>query len=407
MLSHLVALFVAAGAGPDCPQPLETVSLLDTFLEDREPSPNAIDVDGWLGLLRRYRRIERGGGWPTVEEGDLLRPGARDPRVEVLREHLALAGDLPGAARVAMRPDLLDEDVSKALLRYQARHGLEPTGELDQATIMAMAVPIEERIRSLLVNLERLRLLHAEDLGDLHVWVNVPAFEVTLVEGGRPVGSMRAVVGTLRRRTPTFSDRIEYLEVNPSWVVPASIVWARILPRAMEDPGWLARGGFELRGPRGRVDPRSIDWVAVAEEGRFPYEVRQRPGPGNAMGRVKFMFPNEHGVYLHDTPERALFGSHRRAFSFGCVRVERPKALARFLMRGLPEERLAKVERMIAGEGPRHTHRVDLERPIPVHLVYVTAWVDEWGVAHFREDLYRLDSRLFERLDVECPGWDE
>ena len=404
---HASLGLMLAGVVYSCPP-------LESFISGFGPPRAGVVSGGWGHEIHHgmhfavpsYRRVARYGGWPIIDRGETLYVGDRSSRVVVAREHLVITEDLPRHALLVPQPDLFDLQVAEALRRYQYRHGIRLTGALDEETVRAMSVPVQERLRVMLLNIERMRWLASFDLDRSHVLVNVAAFEVWLFEEGRRVESIRAVVGTLRRQTPTFSNEIEYLEVNPVWKVPTTIVRARILPRATRDPGWLTRAGFELRGKDGRVDPLDIDWSKVEESRHLPYRVVQRPGPYNAMGRVKFIFPNERGIYLHDTPDKDLFERSSRMASFGCVRVERPAALARFLMKGMPEDEMLAVKKMIAGGGRGKTRRVELETPIPVHLTYITAWVDEKGLLHFRDDVYARDAKRLEWLDAECPGWD-
>jgi L,D-transpeptidase YcbB len=353
--------------------------------------------------LRQYRRIAEAGGWPAIPGRGVLQKGDRSAAVVPLRERLAHTGDLPPASVV--EADRFDDAVEEGVRRFQARHGLVADGVVGPRTRAALSVPVEARIRQMQLNLERRRWMHDVDLGHRHVWVNVPSFEVHLVEAGRVVASMRAVIGTPTRQTPTFSDRIQYLEVNPVWWVPESIVEARIIPRASANPDWLRRMGFELRRQGASVDPEEVDWAQAREKGRLPYAVRQRPGPANAMGQVKFMFPNRHLVYLHDTPDRHLFERPDRAFSFGCVRVEAPEVLLDFLLEGQHEAAEA-ARSALEGSGGRQPTRIDLEAAVPVHLVYFTAWVDEAGRVQFRDDVYGRDRWLARHLDRAWPGWD-
>ncbi len=348
------------------------------------------EIIGLQGALLRYQSILRTGGWPEVPAGEPLGLGSIDPRVRIVRQRLVRTGELPHSAVIARSPEMFDGQVVLGVRRFQERHGLSVTGVLDSKTAEAMSVPVEERIRQLRANLWRLRWVPAENHGRL-VRVNVPAYEVTLYEHGEVVARMRAVVGRVDRPTPVLFSEINILEVNPSWWVPPRIARERILPNAARDPDWLRQRGYELRDGGTPVDPGKVDWSQVEEKGRLPYTIRQRPGSGNAMGRVKFIFPNDRMIYLHDTPARGVFERLRRDLSHGCVRVQRPVVLARFLLQHKEEENAEAVLAAIRGEGFRATRRIELPAPVTIQIVYLTAWVDERGVLQFRTDVYGKD----------------
>jgi murein L,D-transpeptidase YcbB/YkuD len=225
-----------------------------------------------------------------------------------------------------------------------------------------------------------------DDLGDRHLFVNIPYFHLIARENGKPVMDIRVVVGKPGNETPVFSDEMESVVFSPYWNIPDSIKQGETAPAVMRDPDYLERNNIEvLRGSR-RVDVSSIDWSDPAELRELA--VRQRPGANNALGHVKFLFPNDFDVYLHDTPADSLFERRGRAFSHGCVRVEEPEVLAKYILRGYQEwDEPRIIEAMHAGN-ERH---VKLTETIPVHLAYFTAWVDENGGLHFQPDVYGYD----------------
>ena len=366
---------------------------------------SAADTDAYLALLApadpfylglrqaldRYWAIAAAGGWPTIAPGGKLVPGAADSRVSSLRRRLQLTGDLAGDP-LGVTSNHYDDSVRQSVRRFQQRHGLPATGEVNAATLQALNVPVATRIGQILVNLERARWL-PEDLGDPYVLVNMAAFELDVVEAGKSVLEMRVVVGERDKETPIFSDEISYIEINPYWNVPKSIAYKEKLPQLRRNPYALVGQDIRVFAPGGgAIDPGTVNWAAVGSN--FPYRLRQEPGPKNALGRIKFMFPNPYDVYMHDTPSRALFKRQVRAFSHGCIRVEKPMELAQFLL-GSGWSR-ARIERAIAGG--KNT-AIILARPVPVHLVYLTAWVDAEGVVQFRDDLYNRDARLVAALD--------
>ena len=347
---------------------------------------------GFYNRLRdayaRERERTAHGGWPAVPAGPTLKPGARDPRVPALRARLAATGELPPGTGVSS-PEF-DATVEAAVEVFQARHGLDADGAVGAATLAELNVPVEARLEQMRVNLERGRwLLH--DLPPTFVVVNVAGFEVYFLRDSEVVWTARAQVGRPYRQTPIFRSELTYLVLNPTWTVPPSILAHDVLPAQRRDPSYLARKGLKVIDRSGRVVPASsIDW-STATARNFRYNLRQDPGPENALGRIKFMFPNPYAVYMHDTPSRSLFEKSDRAFSSGCIRVERPLELAELLLAGQTGWDQTALARAIA-EGK--TRAVTLAAPVPVLLSYWTAWVDRSGTLQFRRDLYGRDARI-------------
>ncbi len=345
--------------------------------------------------LERYRQIDADGSWPQIPSGPLLRLGSRSERVLALRHRLRATGDLPplgdlaqvGSETADFDAELrFDHGVAQAVRQIQRRHGLYVDGIVGRKTLAALNVPVQDRIRQLQHNLENRQL--PEDLGDRYVLVNIPGFTLRLVDRDREVWVTRVVVGKRKRRTPMLRSTIDHVIFNPYWHVPSRIARQELLPHVVADPRYLSKQQMEIVAPGGQVlDPSGIDWTAV-DVLDFPYFIRQRPGAKNALGRVKFIFPNKYSVYLHDTPSRALFARAERAFSHGCVRVEKPLELATHLLREQAPKRWTpeRVEQIIH-RGQR-TY-VKLSQPIDVHFIYRTAWVDDDGTVQFRPDVYR------------------
>lgn len=345
--------------------------------------------------LARYRAIAGRGGWPVVP-GRTLRPGMRDPAVPTLRARLVASGDL--AETASPDPARYDAALAAAVKRFQARHGLDPDGVAGLETNALLNVPVEERVRQLELGMERWRWL-PRDLGHRHVRVNIAGFEAEVVEGDSTVFATRVMVGQRYRRTPVFSDRISYLVLNPTWTIPPNILEVDKLPLIREDPDYLSRNRIRVLAPDGReVDPGTVDWRAVT--GKTSYRLRMDPGPENPLGQVKFMFPNPYFVYLHDTPGRDLFDKGDRAFSSGCIRVERPLDLAALLLRDAGWDR-ARIERAIRQPGEQ---TVPLPKPVPVHILYWTAWVEPDGAVQFRSDVYDRDAALDAALRAPPPA---
>jgi len=346
----------------------------------------------------RYRKIEAEGGWPRIGPGPSLEPGSRDAAVAVLRRRLAITGDFSGGE--VEDPARYDDALVEAVIRFQRRHGLDDDGVVGPKTREALDVSAARRVRLIELNLERWRWL-PQDLGQRHLLVNVPGFRLHVSDSGEEVLAMRVIVGRVVRRTPVFSDVMRYLVFSPSWEVPPTILRQDKLPEIRRNPAYPVQQNmrvFQLGGGSwSEVDPGAVDWARATAS---TIRLRQRPGPDNALGLVKFMFPNRFNIYLHDTPSRELFARSQRDFSSGCIRVERPAALATYLLRDdpawTPEAVAAAME-----SGLERT--VTLPRPIPVHIQYWTAFVGTDGAVEFRADIYGRDVRLDAALRLPPP----
>ncbi len=347
---------------------------------------------GMMQALERYRRLASDGGWPRLPDSLFLGPDSVGPEVEVLRRRLVVEGFLPPGSRGSQTYDARLEDAVKA---FQHLRGLNEDGVVGPSTVSALNVPAAARVEALRVNLERARWVLRE-LEDTAVVVNIAGQKVYVLEGDSVALEMRAVVGKGYTRTPVFSAAMRYLVLNPTWTVPRSIN-GEILSHIRRDPGYLASQGFQILDAAGEeVDPDSVDFGRYSGAS-FPFVFRQRPGPTNALGRIKFMFPNTYNVYLHDTPERSLFQREERTFSHGCIRVQDPMALAAVL---LGPESMARAREALAG---RETLTLDLPVPRLVLVLYWTAAVDLDGDVHFYRDVYGRDGALLEALDAPEP----
>lgn len=360
--------------------------------------------------LAEYRRHAAAGGWPTLGDGERLQFGDFGDQVGRLRDVMVMTGDLPASEWSAgVTEGTFDVAMELAVKSFQARYGLTTDGVVGAGTRSAMNIPVDARIRQILVNMERVRWL-PDDLGDPHVLVNLAGFDVEYVEAGVITFDMRAIVGKPARSSPVFSSTITYLEINPTWSVPRIIAVEDLLPKIRKNPHFLAANGFTLTAAAtgGIVDPLSVDWARVSASA-FPYRLRQAAGRRNALGRIKFMFPNHFDVYLHDTPSRGLFARDQRAYSSGCIRVEKPLDLALKLLEANGSWTRERLLGIIAGGG---SQTVGLRRPVPVHLTYLTAWRDPDGTVNFRDDIYSrdkpLETALFaRRINVAQAGGDQ
>jgi L,D-transpeptidase YcbB len=359
--------------------------------------PAHADYTGLRTALHTLRKVAEQGGWPQVPEGPTLRREDRHARVLPLRQRLHIGGDLP-EVQMPGEPDRFDDRLHEAVLRFQRRHGLTPDGLVGQKTLQALNVPVQQRIRQVELNLERWRWLPS-DLGRRYIVVNTADFSLRVVAHGTVAMQMRVVVGRPARRTPVFSAPLTHMVIHPQWTVPPTIAVEDILPRLVEDPGYLEQNGIALyhgwNADGMPIDPFAVDWRLYGKH-RFPFRLVQAPGRLNPLGKIMFLFPNKFAVYLHDSPARDLFGRVQRDFSSGCIRVEDALSLARYLVKDDSDWSPARLQELI-DSGRRQV--VHVKRPLPVHLLYMTAWVDHDGGVQFREDIYGRDLALDQALE--------
>ena len=351
--------------------------------------------------LAQLRKIAKYGGWATLHDDPVLRPGDRGAGVEALRRRLLAGWDLDPYVQVN-DPQRFDDGLVEVVKRFQRRHGLDDDGVIGTETVATLNVSAEERIRQVEINLERWRWL-PHQLEARYVVVNMADFTLDAVDAGQKVLRMRVVVGRPARRSPVFSSKISHMVVNPYWTIPTTIAVEDILPAIQKDVDYLTERGIRVystwQAKATEVDPATIDWQ-VYHKDRFPFTLRQDPGPRNALGRVKFMFPNAHDVYLHGTPDHTIFNQIQRDTSSGCIRLEDPLALANFLLSGDSRWTPQKLTKQVESGKPL---KIELDPPVPVHLLYMTAWTDPSGALQFREDIYTRDPSVAKALGLAYP----
>lgn len=354
--------------------------------------PDHFIYRGLVETLAQLQRIDAAGGWPTLGRGKELRPGVIDPRVAQVRRRLLIGGDLDGSApRDSAR---YDDTLAGAVEQFKARHRLLGEGTIDRATIDAMNVGTKARIAQVRVNLERARWVLG-GLQDDFMLVNLPAFKAYLIRGNKNVWESRTQIGQEAMQTPTFRANIRTVVFNPDWTVPPTILEKEILLDMRSGKDVLTQQGLVMYDRNNKVvDPKSIDWDK-ATPATFPYSIRQPAGEDNALGQVKFLFPNKYAIYLHDTPHRNLFEADKRTFSHGCIRLEHPLELAKILL----QDQSWDADRIEAAVATDSTHYVTLQHPLPILIVYWTVSVGASGEVRYADDIYGLDPPLLAALD--------
>jgi murein L,D-transpeptidase YcbB/YkuD len=344
--------------------------------------------------LGQYRALQARGGWPTVPIPPKvgIKPGQTDTLVPLVRRRLTITGELGDS--LTIDPARYDSALAGAVARFQELHGLETDSIIGRTTLEAMNIPVDVRVGQIELNMERYRWL-PDDLGPRYVLVNVPDYHLVAYEDGKQVFSMRVVVGKdYENPTPVFADTMSYIIFRPYWNVPIRIIKQEIIPEQKKDTSYISKHDYQIMRGRDSVEPSSINWKKV-DTTNFHFLIRQKPGPLNSLGTIKFMFPNQFDVYLHDTPARGLFRRAGRAASHGCIRVEQPEKLAAFALAQNPTWDLKKIHDAMTSKDP--PEQVGLRQKVPVYIVYFTAFVQERAV-RFRNDLYGTDQRAIARL---------
>lgn len=340
-------------------------------------------IESLQAAITQYQRIVSAGGWPTLPNRIRLRVGDSDENVATLRRRLSMSGDLTARGDA----DTFDEALEAAVKRYQIRNGLEPTGVVYGITQRSLNVPAETRLRQLHLNRERMQeLLQRLSGSKKYIVMNAASFELQGVEDDRVAVASRTIAGKRATPTPVVSAGVQAINILPYWHVPGSIAKAALIPAVRKDPSYLYRERIRVFSSFGgeEVDRSQVNWWGPEAE---RYVFRQDPGPQNALGVLRFDMPNKHIVYMHDTPMKNLFGYFERAYSSGCVRMQSFLEVAEWILGGHEGWSVAALNNAIAtGQG----RTIKVPRPIPVHFIYLTAWVDR-GIVQFRNDLYNRD----------------
>ncbi|MEO5562273.1 MAG: L,D-transpeptidase family protein [Chitinophagaceae bacterium] len=359
----------------------ETLSLADSLLTKKHNDDKYYeDVNEMYGALKKqlqvYYQISQQGGWPQITVGkESLKKGYEGPEVALIKRRLALSKDMPAGDSSSTFTDTLEI----AVKNFQKRFGYTPTGIVSAGLVKDMNVPVEKRIQQILINMDRMRWMPHQPQGTL-ITVNIPEFVLHVTDGKNKVFDMNVVVGKEGHTTMMFNGDLNQVVFSPYWNVPSSIVKKEILPSIDKNSNYIAAKNMEITGT----------------ENGLPV-VRQKPGPWNALGRVKFLFPNSFNIYFHDTPEKSLFAKDKRAYSHGCIRLSDPVKMANWLLESNPDWTPDKIEKAM---NSRDEKFVKLKKPVPVIITYYTAWVAEDGQLNFRDDIYGHDAALTEKMFI-------
>ena len=346
--------------------------------------------------LSEYRMIAAKGGWPVIPAGEVLKPDMVEQRVEILKKRLAVTGEL---RTEDMESTVFDSPLVEAVKKLQKRHNLTPDGVIGKQTLDAMNVPVASRIQQIILNMEQYRWLKRLKEEQIVV-VNIASFEATAGRPGKFDITMPVIVGKTYHMTPVFNDFIKYVEFNPYWNLPTSIARNETLPKLQKDPRYLKKQnmrifqGWEPNAPE--LDATTINWKKVSKTDMNRYHIRQEPGPDNSLGTLKIVFPNTYDVYLHDTPAHDLFNETARAFSHGCIRMSRPAEMAAWVLGGEAKGWSVKRVKEIVASQKRQV--VTLDKPMPVYILYRTAFVGSDETLYFYDDIYGRDKLLAKAL---------
>jgi len=337
--------------------------------------------------LPHYAKLSR-QSWQKIDTKTPIKVGMKNSWVPTIRERLVQLKDLNAQEKSDSK--LYTKSLANAVRHFQWRHGLKASGVIDRKTLEALNLTPRQRYQKLMLNMKRWAKFPDKE-GSHFILVNVPSFDLNIIKDGNKVMNMKVIAGRPDRPTPILYSKMRTVVFNPNWNVPRKLIKEDIIPKIKKDPNYLNENKIAIfsswKKNAERIDPNTIDWD-LAQYERFKYRMTQLPGPKNALGQVKFIFMNEHDVYLHDTPQKGLFKRIQRAYSSGCVRVEKPFKLVEYFLKENPEQQKEKVDEYLSNKQLKY---VKMKTPIPIYIDYITAWVDKNGVTHFRDDIYQKD----------------
>ena len=381
--------------GPKNPDSLLTVTLAQHQIKQvlEGFKPKSAFYDELKVRLKEYRELAKNGGWNKIPEGETLKKEMTDERIVDVRKYLNTTKDL--SANADLDNPLFDEELELAVKKFQFRHNLTEDGVIGKGTLAQMNRSVEDRIGMMRLNLERTRWVLHHPEADFLI-VNIAGFNIKRIQKGKVVYESRVIVGKNHKESPIFKDAVEYIVFNPTWTLPYSIATHETLPRLKKDPGYLAAKNMEIMDRNGKIlNPDNIDFSKYST-GNFPFIIRQKAGPHNALGQIKFIFPNKYAVYLHDTPAKSLFNREDRAFSHGCIRLEDKWDLAMSLLDEPAVWNMDKINQIIdSGK----TTQINLKTPVDIYILYWTAGVDRDNNLYFERDVYQRDAAVLKALD--------
>jgi murein L,D-transpeptidase YcbB/YkuD len=358
-----------------------------------EAEPNKYHYKALRKALDRYIDIKEDGGWPHIDLQGLLKPGRIHPAVPVIRKRLRITGDYTPCEE-SEEGNQYDLCLKKAVIHFQERNGLSAKGVIGKNTLKALNKTVEERIAILKINLDRIKWLHKRP-DNRHIIINIPDYRLYYEENGKLKMTMKVIVGKRKNPTPIFSNRVKSVVLNPYWNVPKSIIQKEMIPKLLRNSNAMAREGIDIYTGWGKdaqkVSGGSVNWAEYRYSKTVPYRFAQRPGNKNALGRIKFLFPNQFHVYMHDTPSKYLFKREKRSYSHGCIRLEKPRLMMETIASFNPNLDLDKANKILKSK--KNTY-FSLEHTIPIDVVYLTAWVDYDGMLQFRDDVYHYDELM-------------
>ncbi|HIM94506.1 MAG TPA: hypothetical protein EYM49_05655 [Campylobacterales bacterium] len=359
----------------------------------KDLTPKGYRYHKLINQLRKLRTVQSRGGWKLLTYYKPLKPGDNHAAVPPLRERLKASGDYKEcSSKSAKQTTLFDSCLKKAVQHFQYRHGLTTDGVVGKGTRWTINKSVETKIETVLLNIDRIKWLPRES-SNRYIIVNIPEYQLRYIENHREVKKLKVIVGDTKHPTPIFSNKISYIVLNPYWKVPEGIVKREIVPSMIKNPNYITKQGLEAHetwDENSSIMPLdTIVWSDYLEkEKKFPYRLMQPPGPRNALGKIKFKFPNRFAVYLHDTPTKKLFKRKHRAFSHGCVRLSQPRSLLEIISKSDANIDLLKSKQVLLG---KKKTQINVENKIPIHLIYLTAGVDIRNNLIFRYDIYKYD----------------
>ena len=362
---------------------------LETAFSQAEPSKYRYKA--LKKALNKYVAIKENGGWFPVTLKSTLKPEKSHDSIPFIRERLRATGDYKTCEESTDDELLYDACLKKAVIHFQKRNGLVAKGEIGKNTRVALNKTVEEHITIMKINLDRIKWLNERN-GKRHVIINIPAFRLYFEEDGKLRQTMKVIVGKRKNPTPVFSNRVKTIVLNPYWNVPKSIIQKEMIPKLLRNPNAMAKKGIEIHTGWGKdarkISGGSIDWRQYRYSKHMPFRFAQVPGRKNALGKVKFLFPNPFTVYMHDTPTKSLFNKNVRAFSHGCIRLDKPIELLKTFSTFNENVDFEKSQKRLKGKRRAY---LSLDSTVPIDVVYLTAWVDYDGVLQFRNDIYGYD----------------